>query len=65
MHAKLDLVLGLAIHQAYCAILYQRASNVGTAGTCVWFRRFYERLVLMLFAIAVAAGKPFRLRSVS
>jgi hypothetical protein len=38
MHAQLDLVLGLMIHQAYCSNPYQRvdqrASIVGRARLC-------------------------------
>jgi uncharacterized membrane protein len=65
MHAWLDLALGPMLHQAYCAILNQRASIVGNARSWVRFRRFNDRPVLMPFEIAtVAAGKPFRVSSV-
>jgi protoporphyrinogen IX oxidase len=60
MHAKLVLVLGLAVYHAYCAVLYKRFVNGSNARTHVWFRWFNEVPVLVLFAIvALAVGKPF------
>ena len=60
MHAKLALVLGLAVYHAYCAVLYQRFVNGSNIRSHVWFRWFNEVPVLVLFAIvALAVGKPF------
>jgi protoporphyrinogen IX oxidase len=60
MHAKLDLVLGLVVYHAYCAILYLRFAGGGNTRSHVWFRWFNEIPVLLLIAIvALAVGKPF------
>jgi putative membrane protein len=60
MHAKLVLVLGLAVYHAYCAVLYKRFVSGSNIRTHVWFRWFNEVPVLVLFAIvALAVGKPF------
>jgi hypothetical protein len=55
MHAETDTVLGSVIHQAYCANLYRRASNIVNVRFRVWICRFDAAPVLMPFAKVVLA----------